>query len=79
MSLKQRGSNQANAIWVWVKIKPPVLVLFSLTRVPFWGYPIFDPQPFESMGQVAEGELGELAPARVHHLRVLLWRRFRGT
>mmetsp|Transcript_135753 Transcript_135753/g.321696 ORF Transcript_135753/g.321696 Transcript_135753/m.321696 type:complete len:206 (-) Transcript_135753:385-1002(-) len=28
---------------------------------------------------VAEGELGELAPARVHHLRVRLWRRFRGT
>ena len=37
--------------WVWVKIQPPgygpqVLVLVSIHQgKPFWGYPIFDPQP----------------------------------
>ena len=37
---------------VWVKIKPPgdhrFGSMFPLTRVPFWGYPIFDPQPQDS-------------------------------
>ena len=43
-----RGS--PNHRWVWVKMKPgyglQVLVhVFPFTRVPFWGYPFFDPQP----------------------------------
>ena len=38
-------------MWVWVKIKPPgygpqILVHVSTYQgKPFWGYPIFDPQP----------------------------------
>ena len=37
-------------IWLWLKIKPPgigpqVLEIMFPTRVPFWGYPTFDPQP----------------------------------
>ena len=55
-----RKFEEANAFWVkwvWVKIKPPGDRRFSslvpFTRVPFWGYPIFDPQPnreFEGPG-----------------------------
>ena len=40
---------RGTSIWVWVKIQPPgdrrFYSLFPFTRVPFWGYPIFDP-PF---------------------------------
>ena len=41
----------ARDAWVWVNMKPPgygpqVLVLGSINQgKPFWGYPIFDPQP----------------------------------
>ena len=37
------------AMWLWVKIKSPeerrCSSMFPFTRVLFWGYPIFDPQP----------------------------------
>ena len=44
---------------MWVKIKPPgigpqVLVHVSIYRVPFWVYPVLDPQPFGS-GSKGEG------------------------
>ena len=35
--------------WAWVKIKPAgdrrFQSMFPFTRVPFWVYPILDPQP----------------------------------
>ena len=44
-------SGGGTILFVWVKIKPPgygpqVLVMGSIYQGnPFWGYPIFDPQP----------------------------------
>ena len=45
---------------MWVKNRPPgdhrFWSLLPLTRVPFWGYPIFDPQPHRGApGRTARG------------------------
>ena len=46
----QRAKRARLPGWVWVKIQPPGIrpqgySMFTFTRGPFWGYPIFDPQP----------------------------------
>ena len=45
-------------MWVSVKIHPPgdrrFRSMFPPTRVPFWGYPTFDPGASEDVGSVSK-------------------------
>ena len=51
-SLPREHLGRVSEIWVWVINETTSnwttgeRSLFPFTRVPFWGYPIFDPQPF---------------------------------
>ena len=64
--------------WVWVKIKPPgdrrFWSMFPLTRVPFGGYPIFDPQPNKNWKQLrTEEAISNFAARFLLQLCALPW------